>query len=174
MIPPKHTRWIWIFFLVCFLCACANAGSQRFVGRETKPATRVAIEPGGPHQTQWLAKDLTLDFDYQWEADRFDIAGSVELSKKLQHFTVLDTLRIRLHFLDAEGVILATYGVWNAGRRNSMHYYFINFNFDKQYSPPAGTDMIGFSYNGEASDSGGDGLARKSGGRGDWTFWWQP
>ncbi len=167
-------RLVWLFVLACVLWACAGAGTKRFAGRVTKPESRVAVEPGGPHQTQWQTRDLTLNFDYQWEADRFDIAGAVELSKKIQHFTILDFLRIRLHFLDADGVILATYGVWNAGRRNSMHYYFINFKFDKQYVPPAGTDMIGFSYAGEASDSGGDGLARKSGGRGDWAFWWTP
>lgn len=167
-------RLSWLFVLAFVVWACANAGTKRFAGRVTKPESRVAVEPGGPHQTQWQTGDLALNFDYQWEADRFDIAGAVELSKKIQHFTILDFLRIRLHFLDAEGVILATYGVWNAGRRNSMHYYFINFKFDKQYAPPAGTEMIGFSYDGEASDSGGDGLARKSGGRGDWAFWWTP
>jgi hypothetical protein len=167
-------RLVWLFLLACLLWACVGAGTQRFEGRVTKPASRVAVEPGGPHQAQWQARDLTIRFAYQWEANRFDIGGTVELSKKIQHFTTLDSLRIQLHFLDAEGVVLATYGVWNAGRRNNMHYHFVNFKFDRHYLPPAGTDMIGFSYAGEASDSGGDGLARRSGGRGDWSFWWTP
>lgn len=174
MNPSKHPRWIWLCVLALFLCACANAGSKRFAGIKTKPATRVSVQHGGPYQAQWHARDLTLDFDYQWETDRFDIAGTVELSKKLNHFTIIDSLRIRLHFLDAEGIVLSTYNVWNAGHQDNMHYHFVYWHYDKQYSPPAGTAMIGFSYTGEVSDSGGDGLARRSGGRGEWPFWWQP
>jgi hypothetical protein len=170
-----HPRWIWIVLLAFVLGACANAGSQRFAGRKTKPASRVAVVPGGPHQAHWQTRDLTLTFDYQWEAGRFDIAGSVELSQKLQHFTILDNLRIRLHFLDAEGVILSTYNVWNSGNQENMHYHFVYWKYDKRYTPPDGTTMIGFSYTGEVSDAGGDGLARRSGGgRGEWSFWWQP
>ena len=169
-----HSRWVWLLLLTYVLWACAGAGAKRFAGRQTKPESRVAVERGGPHQAQWQTGDLTVKFDYQWEADRFDIAGAVVLSPKLQHFTTLDSLRIRLHFADAEGVILATHNVYNAGYRNSMHYDFVNFNFAKQYPPPGGTEMIGFSYTGEASDTGGDGYARRAGGRGEWSFWWTP
>ena len=169
--PP---RLILIALLVCFLWGCADAGTQRFTGRQTKPASRVAVDSGGPHQAHWQTRDLTLNFEYQWEANSFDIAGTVDLASKIQNFTTIEHLRIRIHFLDAEGVILTTYNVWNAGNRESMHYHFVNFKFNKDYPPPPDTAMIGFSYTGEASDAGGDGLARRSGGRGDWSFWWQP
>jgi hypothetical protein len=169
-----RTRSVLLLLLACGLWACAGAGAKRFAGQQTKPESRVAVQPGGPHQAHWQTGDLTLNFAYQWETDRFDITGTVDLSQKLQHFTTLDHLRIRVHFLDTEGVILSTHNVWNAGHRNSMHYHFINFNFNKQYPPPAGMELIGFSYSGEASDAGGDGLARRSGGRGDWSFWWTP
>lgn len=169
-----RSSWIWIFSIVCFLWACASIGSNRLAGRLTKPESRVAVQPGGPHQAHWQTRDLMLNFEYQWEADRFDITGKVNLQKYLQHFTTLDHLRIRVHFLDTEGVILSTYNMWNAGHRNSMHYHFVNFNFSQQYAPPAGTDIIAFSYTGEASDAGGDGYARRAGGRGEWSFWWNP
>lgn len=169
-----YTKIITLVLIAFLLGACAGSGVNRFSGRQTKPESRVPIENGGPHAAYWQTRDLTLNFDYQWEADAFDIKGSVQLSKMIAHFTTIDHLRIRIHFLDNEGVILATYNVWNAGNRVSLHYHFVNFNFDKQYAPPAGTQIIGFSYSGEASDTGGDGFARRAGGRGEWSFWWQP
>jgi hypothetical protein len=167
-------QWIWVLPIVCVLWACASNGSTRSVGVRTKPESRVAVQSGGPYQARWQTLDIAIDFEYQREVDRFDITGNVELQKRIQHFTTLDHLRIRVHFLGAEGVILATYLLWSAGHHGNMHYHFVNFNFNKQYPPPAGTEMIAFSYTGEASDAGGDGLARRSGGRGDWSFWWTP
>ncbi len=169
-----HKRIASLLIFVLIFWACAGAGVNRFTGRQTKPESRVSVQPGGTRTASWQTRDLALNFQYQWEADAFAIEGRVELSKMIAHFTTIDQLRIRIHFLDNEGVIIATYNVWNAGRRESLHYHFVNFNFDKQYTLPPGTDMIGFSYTGEASDTGGDSYARRGGGRGEWSFWWQP
>ncbi len=169
-----RTHWIWITILACTLWACANAGVNRNVGNLTKVESRVDVQPGGPHEARWQTLDIALDFEYQWEQDQFDMQGTVELQKRIQAFTTLDHLRIRAHFLDAEGVILSTHFLWSAGHRGNIHYNFVNFNFNRQYQTPSGTEMIAFSYAGEASDAGGDGLARRSGGRGDWSFWWLP
>ncbi len=122
--------------LIPFLWSCAGAGVNRYTGRLTKTETRVAVQPGGPHEGYWQTRDLALDFEYQWETSSFAIEGKVELSKMIAHFTTIDQLRIRIHFIDSEGVILSTYNVWNAGYRESLHYHFVNFNFDKQYPPP--------------------------------------
>ncbi len=163
-----------LVLLACGLWACASSGVNRSVGVLTKPESRVDIQPGGPHAARWQTLDIALDFEYQWEQTQFDVRGTVELQKRIQAFTTLDHLRIRAHFLDAEGVILSTHLLWSAGNRASVHYGFVNFNFSRQYPPPAGTDMIAFSYSGEASDAGGDGFARRAGGRGEWSFWWLP
>ena len=168
------TKLVSLFLIAALLGACAGSGVNRFNGRQTKAESRVPIQNGGPHAAHWQTRDLTLKFEYQWEANAFAINGSVQLSKMIAHFTTIDHLRIRIHFLDNEGVILATHNVWNAGYRKSLHYHFVNFDFDRQYAPPARTQLIGFSYSGEASDTGGDGFARRAGGRGEWSFWWQP
>ncbi len=169
-----YKRLITFCLFILFLWSCAGAGVHRFTGRQTKPESRVDIQPGGTREAFWQTRDLALNFEYEWEADAFAIVGRVELSKMIAHFTTIDQLRIRIHFLDSEGVIIATYNVWNAGRRESLHYHFVNFNFDKHYTLPPETEMIGFSYTGEASDTGGDSYARRGGGRGEWSFWWQP
>ena len=168
---PRLTTFLLLSFV---LSACAGTGANRLAGRQTKPESRVAIQSGGTHEAYWQTRDLAVGFEYTWQTSTFAVKGAVELSKMIAQFTTLDYLRLRIHFLDEDGVILSTHNVWNAGYRRSLHYHFVNFNFDKQYTPPSGTKIIGFSYSGEASDSGGDGLARRAGGRGDWSFWWQP
>lgn len=186
-------HWIWIIPFICALWACAGGGINHNVGRLTKPESRVAVESGGPHEAQWQTLDVAIIFDYQWktlmatdrkagdtlpprwEPDRFDMTGRIELQKRVKEFTVLDYLRVRVHFLDAEGVILSTHHLWSAGYRGNMHYGFVNFNFSKQYPIPAGAEMIAFSYTGQASDGGGRGYSRGGGGdRIDWDFWWRP
>ncbi len=162
--------------VVCALWACANDIRTHSVGRLTKPESRVAVEAGGPHQAQWRTEDVAVIFDYHWEPDRFEVQGRVELQKRVANFPILDYLRVRIHFVDEEGVILATQHLWASQRRGNLHYNFVNFDFAKQYAPPPGTEMVAFSYTGAASDTGGDGFARSGGGggRSDWTFWWRP
>ncbi len=168
-------RAIGLILLLCSLMACANGIKSHLVGRQTKPESRVPIESGGPHEARWQTGDLAVIFDYQWESDQFDMAGHIELQKKIANFPMLEFLRIRAHFVDAEGVIIQTEHLWSVGHRVDVFYGLANFNFSRQFSPPRGTEMIAFSYDGGASDASSEGgFQRSGGGSADWSFWWQP
>jgi hypothetical protein len=163
---------IWILPIAYALLACAGGGAARNAGDLTRPESRVMLKPGGTHQDRWETLDIAINFEYQQEMNRFDMAGNIELQKRISSFPTLDYLRIRVHFLDTEGVILSTHQLWSAGRGANVFYGLVNFNFTRQYPLPAGTQMIAFSYRGRASDGG---YSRTTGGdRTDWDFWWTP
>jgi hypothetical protein len=165
-------RWIWILSFAYTLLACAGGGATRNAGDPTRPESRVMLESGGTHQGHWQTLDIAINFEYQQAMDRFDMAGAVELQKRIINFPTLDYLRIRVHFLDAEGVILTTHQLWSAGSGANVFYGLVNFNFTRQYPLPPGAKMIAFSYRGRASDGG---YSRMRGGdRTAWDFWWTP
>ena len=111
---------ILIIPLLTIIWSCAQDITTQNVGRLTKPESRVDISAGGPYEARWQTLDIALNFEYQWEGERFDIRGNVELQKRIRGFTTLDHLRIRAHFLDVEGVILSTHYLWNAAN-NTRH-----------------------------------------------------
>jgi hypothetical protein len=163
----------WILTVLVLTTACATDISTRNAGRPTKPDSRIALQPGGPHQERWQTNDIAIPFEYRRENDQFAMAGKVELQKRIANFPNIDFLRINIHFLDAEGIILSSHRLWSAGRSNEL--FFVNFDFSRQYPLPVGAANLTFSYTGEVADGGGGFSTRSRGGdRTSWRFWWTP
>ncbi|MGD8241234.1 MAG: hypothetical protein PVF59_00310 [Desulfobacterales bacterium] len=171
-----------IGLLLCGLWACAatDRGIYRNVGRTTKPHSRITLNTAGDHQERWQTNDIAIDFSYQREADLFamtgmaiQMSGKVELQQRLYNFPVISYLRIWMHFLDEEGLILSTHRLWTASRHTDTR--LIRFNFRRQYPLPPNATMLTFSYTGEMTDGGGRrGPGGRTGDRVDWSFWWTP
>ncbi len=172
---------IGIGLLLCGLWACAaDRGVYRNVGRSTKPYSRITLSTANHHQERWQTNDIAIDFDYQREADLFAVtgmmiqmSGTVELQKRLYNFPVISYLRIWVHFLDDEGLILSTHRLWTASRLTDTR--LIRFDFRRQLPLPPNTTMLTFSYSGEMTDGGGRrGPGGRTGDRVEWSFWWTP
>lgn len=164
---------------VMWACA-ADRGIHRDAGRPTKPYSRISLQTTGDHQERWKTNDIAIDFAYQRQTELFamtgmaiQISGQVELQKRLYNFPVINYLRIWVHFLDDEGLILSTHRLWTASRRTDTR--LIRFDFQRQFPLPPNTAMLTFSYAGKMTDGGGRPGGLGSGGeRVDWDFWWTP
>ena len=175
---PAH---VGIGLVLWGLWACAtDQGIHRDAGRPTKPYSRISLQTTGDRQGRWQTNDIAIDFVYQRATDLFvmtgtsiQMAGKIELQKRLYNFPVINHLRIWVHFLDDEGLIISTHRLWTASRRTDTR--LIRFDFKRQFPLPPNTAMLTFSYEGKMTDGGGRPGGLGSGGeRVDWDFWWTP
>jgi len=152
--------------------ACAGGGMS-YTGRLAKPESRVTLRSGDAHQLKWQTEDIVVDATYALESGRLDLAGLVQLQSRLAHYPVVDFLRVSVHALDADGLILASYPLWSAGAGNEP--FFVNWSFQRSYAVPETTRELTFSYRGRMSDGGGWGPVRgRDAGGISWDFWHTP
>lgn len=152
--------------------ACAGGGMS-YTGRLAKPESRVPLRSGDAHQLKWQTEDIIVDATYALGSGRLDLAGLVQLQSRLAHYPVVEYLRVSVHALDGDGLILASYPLWSAGANNEP--FFVNWSFQQSYAVPETTQALTFSYRGRVRDGGGRGPIR---GRDDggisWDFWHTP
>ena len=162
-----------VAILLFVLAGCAGGGMASYTGHLAKPESIVMVSEGGPHELRWQTSDLMIDTLYVLEKGELDLAGTVNLQSKLRHYPIVAYLRISIHALDADGVILGTYSLWAAGQ-NAAHF-FINWAFQRRFPVPATTRAVTFSYRGRMQDGGGWGPVRGRDGNGvSWDFWHTP
>jgi len=153
--------------------ACAGGGTASYTGRLAKPESIVPIAAGEAREIKWQTNDLIIDGMYALGSNSLDLAGLVHLQNRLKNFPLVEYLRISVHALDGDGIILATYPLWSAGF-NSEHF-FINWAFQRNWAVPENTRALTFSYRGRVSDGGGFGRLRgREGDRVSWDFWHTP
>lgn len=170
---PRALFYGGVVMLLFVLAACAGGGMASYTGRLAKPESAVKVSEGGPHELKWQTNDLTIDTLYVLENGALDLAGTVSLQNRLRHYPIVAYLRISVHALDADGIILGTYPLWAAGQ-NTEHF-FINWAFQRRFPVPANTRAVTFSYRGRMQDGGGWGPVRNQGGNGvSWDFWHTP
>ncbi|MBL0715728.1 MAG: hypothetical protein JJV98_18740 [Desulfosarcina sp.] len=163
---------VWMVAAVMMLSGCASGIRNSYVGQAAKPDGRIALRPGDIHQEKWQTNDIAVNFEYQREAGRIDLAGNIELQKRLSNFTQVDYVRVYVHFLDTEGIILASQHLWSSSFNTEP--FFVRFTFTRQYPLPPDTHGLTFSYTGQMSDGGDRGWAPGGGDRIDWRFWRTP
>jgi hypothetical protein len=155
------------------LTACAGSGMGSYSGRLAKPESTVRLSEGGPHELKWQTNDLILDALVVLERNELDLAGTVNLQNRLRHYPIVAYLRISLHVLDGDGIILATHPLWSAGQ-NAEHF-FINWAFQRRFPVPPDTRAVTFSYRGRMRDGGGLGPGwDRQGDTTSWDFWHTP
>lgn len=134
----------------------------------------VPLLSGDAHELQWQTGDLMINATYALGSNQLDLAGLVQLQSKLTHYPLVEYLRISVHALDGDGIILNSYPLWTAGY-NAEHF-FINWAFQRSYPVPESTRAVTFSYRGRMRDGGGWGPIRNrdDGGGISWDFWHTP
>ena len=169
-----------ILILSLSMSACTERWRKSFNGRVAKLDGRVALEAGGPYDLYWETNDIIISGTYQREGDGLDLIGRVQLQSRLSSLPNISHMWVRVHFLDAEGVIVETRRLWTAlgdGGLGGMDY-FVKWDFDHRFTTPAPTRSLNFSYDGTVRDSsgtddGGGGMSRTGGSVGI-DFWRTP
>ena len=155
------------------LGACAGGGGSSYTGRLAKPESMVKLLEGDARELKWMTNDLEINAMYILESNQLDLAGSVQLQSRLENFPVVEYLRIRIHPLDGDGVILGSFPLWSSRFRSE--HFSINWAFQRSYTVPETTQAMTFSYRGRVQDVGGRGVFSGRDGNGvDWDFWHTP
>jgi len=138
-----------LFFLI-FLAAC-NASlfsySNAIVGTEN----RIALLEGKSSKGSWNTRDLSVNYNYNMDANIMQLSGQVEFDNHLQYnFTSLDHFFLWIYFIDEEGKIIGNKVIAVAGYRRRLK----NISFDHNLQIPSNANGIAFGYDGRASESG--------------------
>ena len=97
-----------IGFLVHLFFACAIKTSLS-PGAWVEENDRIAMQDGGPHKGSWQTRDLTIDYEYQEAAKSLKVSGQIKLADYIpKGYSTLDYLRIYIHLLAPDGVVLET------------------------------------------------------------------
>jgi hypothetical protein len=167
---------VWPFLCLIFIgiAACAGSGMTSYTGRLAKPESMVRLSAGDARELKWETNDLIIDALYALGPNSLDLAGRVVLQSRLQHYPIVGRLRIEVHALDGDGVILGTYPLWSAGHNTS--HYFVNWAFQRNFAVPDNTRALTFSYRGQMRDGGGWGgrMRDREGDGVSWDFWHTP
>ena len=157
-----------------FACATANPLSP---GAWVEEKDRIALQDGGPHQGSWQTRDLTINYAYREAAKRLDVTGTIILGDYIpKGYSTLDYLRIYIHLLAPDGVVLETKDIKYFGYFRQLDF-LEKMTFKSQLTLPEDTVAIAFSYSGRASQGGGSPFSDNSGGGSGqiaWDFWKVP
>jgi len=157
-----------------FACAIKTSLSP---GAWVEENDRIALQDGGPHKGSWQTRDLSIDYEYRETAKNLTVTGSIKLADYIpKGFSTLDYLRIYIHFLSSNGVVLETKSVKFVGYMRYLDY-LEKMSFNSQSSLPEDTVAFAFSYSGRASQGGGGGSfigENSSSGQIAWDFWKVP
>jgi len=132
------------------ISSCAGKNWFSYTGWEAKPDNRSVLEKGGPHAAIWTTGDLALHYRYTLNDNRLDIEGRVVPQSRIKYFPSL-TAWVSIHFLDADGVIVATHRLWS--QRGSTVYGAVNWEFHHSWPLPPGDRAVAFSFSGHAGDN---------------------
>jgi hypothetical protein len=173
--PSRRRRRAAVGYLpviALLIAACAGGGAMTYTGRLANPESTIPLLGDDVRELRWQTGDLVINATYAWASAQLDLAGQVQLQPRLAHYPVVDDLRVSVHALDGQGLILASFPLWSATPRSEL--FFVDWSFERHFSLPEGTRSVTFSYRGRMRD-GGRGVL---GDRGDdsvtWDFWRNP
>ena len=164
-----ETRFMAVFkigvcgILLASLVAC-QGGMGSYAGKIVAARDRVELLEGGPHQGSWQTKDLLVEFRYSRRRQDLQMSGLIKPQQYLSHFNSMKYLFFRMHFLDADGKVLADQALLKStGYRTDMPE---KMPFQANLKIPPEGAAVAFSYRGRAQ--GGGERAE------DWEFWKAP
>ena len=168
-------QWLAPLAMIALLAACAGSNPLSYNGRMAQPDGRMAIKEGGPFDETWQNNDLIIRYTYRRQADAFEMNGRVELQDRLNGLPTVDFLRVNIHFLDAEGVILDSKRLWTALGEGGLggKDFFIDWQFDQTFVLLQSTRNMTFSYQGRVADQSSGDDSKLGGGVGI-DFWRTP
>lgn len=152
---------LWVAVLGC-------AGLKApYEGTPARPENRFLLATIEGKSSLWQAKDLAIHYVATSAGDTVQIGGTVERLNTIKNFPTINSLRVAVHFITDDGIIVDSKQLWSAGA--NADDTFVRWTFSKQYPLPPGASAIGFSYRGVVSQGGGE-----SGGQDGWEVWQRP
>lgn len=153
---------------------CA-AGTSMSPGAWVEEKDRIAVQDGGAHKGSWQTRDLTIDYEHRQAAKNLEVNGTIKLADYIpKGFSTLDYLRLYIHFLASDGVVLETQSIKYFGYLRYLDYLG-KMTFNGRYDLPEDTVAFAFSYSGRVSQGGGSPVSDNSGsGQIAWDFWKVP
>ena len=121
-----------LLFISILLIACQGLKS-------IAPKDRIDLLQGGPHAGSWESNDVFLKYEYVRQPSTIKLDINIKAKMKF------DQLLVWVSFLDTEGKILETKGIYNSGYRTevSMKRTY-DGRVEKTFEVPMGTHHFGF------------------------------
>lgn len=161
-----------LFVLMTFLFACGGK-LLSYRGSWIEEQDRISLQAGGPHKGIWQTRDLSIEYEYQQEAQSLLISGVVYLADYLKIMGTLDHLALEIQLLEVDGIVQDTKGIWTFGTRRSIDS-FGKMSFNSRLDLYEDTVAMAFSYSGKINQGGGGALKSSSGEKAEWGFWKVP
>ena len=159
--------------LLIQLCAACAGGTALSPGSWVEDQDRIAVLDGGPHEGSWQSRDMTINYEYKEAVKNLQISGGIELADYIpKGFNALEHLKLYIHFLNADGMVLETRNIRNFGYRRHLDLIG-EMTFNNRFDLTEETVYFAFSYSGKVIQGGGTGVS-SSRGRIYWDFWKVP
>jgi hypothetical protein len=166
-------RLLALFVLINLGIACVG-GTSLSPGAWVEEEDRISVLDGGPHKGSWQTRDLSINYEYREATSSLQITGVIELASYLQYnFNTLEHLRLNIHFLEANGIVLDTKRINVFGYRRPLDFLG-ELSFNSRFDLAQDTVAFAFSYSGRVTEGGGSPTFSRSGDRTDWKFWKVP
>ena len=169
---PTVPKLLISFVSIMLLLAC-SARPLSYRGSWIEEQDRISLQAGGPHKGIWQTRDLSIEYEYQQEAQSLLISGVVYLADYLKIMGTLDHLALEIQLLEVDGIVQDTKGIWTFGTRRSIDS-FGKMSFNSRLDLYEDTVAMAFSYSGKINQGGGGALKSSSGEKAEWGFWKVP
>jgi hypothetical protein len=161
-----------LFVSIMLLFACSGRPLS-YRGSWVEEHDRINLQAGGPHQGNWQTRDLSIQYEYQKEAQNILISGVVNLADYLKIMGTLDHLTLEIQLLETNGIVQDTKGIRTFGTRRSIDSFGKMF-FNRSLNLSEDTVAVAFSYDGKITQGGGGAIKSSSGEKAEWDFWKVP
>jgi hypothetical protein len=158
-----------LFVSMMLLLACSGRPLS-YRGSWVEEHDRINLQAGGPHHGNWQTRDLSIEYEYQKEAQNILISGVVNLADHLKIMGTLDHLALEIQLLEANGIVQDTKGIRTFGSRRSIES-FGKMSFNRRLDLYEDTVAMAFSYSGKITQGGGGAIKSSSGEKAEWFFW---
>ena len=165
---------LWIACLLIYLCIACVGGTSLSPGAWVEEKDRISVLDGGPHKGSWQTRDLSINYEYREATSSLQITGVIELARHLQYnFNTLEHLRLNIHFLEANGIVLETKRIRAFGYRRFLELLG-EMSFNSRFDLTQEAVAFAFSYHGRVSEGALPPSVSSSGGRIDMEFFKVP
>ena len=155
-----------LFLLITGLIACSGVNPLSS-GAWVEEKNRIPLLQDGQQEGSWQTRDLSIQYEVRQEFNTLHISGVVDFGGPVNtSFSTLEYLRIYIHALKDNGIVLKTKPVKTFGYRRHL-FLLGTMSFKGQFDTSGEADIVAvaFSY---------DGTVMEGGGRTTWDFWKVP
>jgi len=169
---PLVSKLFMPFVLIVLLFACGGK-LLNYRGSWVEEQDRISLQASGPHKGNWQTRDLSIEYEYQKEAQNLLISGVVNLADYLKIMGTLDHLTLEIQLLEANGIVQDTKGIRTFGSRRSIDS-FGKMSFNSRLDLSEDVVAMAFSYSGKVTQGSGGAPVNPSGDKAEWDFWKVP